>query len=300
MSVEVQRIGNTKDLLGESPCWDADAGALCWIDSLAGLLRRLKPATGELENHRLPAPIGSMALCDSAAAVLALKTGFARYHWATRRLEPLADIGVAHPDVRLNDGKCDPFGNFVAGTMHINRQPGDPILGGLFRLRPDGALEKIAAGFGLTNGPCFSADGRTLYVADSAIRTIFAYDYTPDGPLARPRVFVQTESFGSGPDGAVVDAQDHVWSVLTRIGKLARFAPDGTLERLVDLPATHPTSLCFGGPGLRSLYVTSISRSTHLAGHLPQDGGLFEVRGLPAPGLAPARFADRANAASAA
>ncbi|SFM18736.1 SMP-30/gluconolactonase/LRE family protein [Variovorax sp. OV329] len=303
MTVEVHRIGDTKDLLGESPCWDAASGALCWIDSLAGSLRRLVPSTGELEQHSLPAPIGSMALCEDGSVVVALKTRFARYRWATRELQTLAGIGIEHPDVRLNDGKCDPFGNFVAGTMHINRQPGDAILGGLYRLRPDGSVEQIAPGFGLANGPCFSADGRTLYVADSAIRTIYAYDYAAQGPLGPPRVFVQTESFGSGPDGAAVDAEGHVWTVLTRTGQLARFKPDGTLERLVQLPATHPTSLCFGGPGLSSLYVTSISRSTHLEGRLPQDGGLFELRGLPAPGLAPARFAaaapSRATASAA-
>lgn len=242
--------------------------------------------------HELPAPIGSIALCASGAVIAALKNSFARYDFATRRLETLARIDMDHPDVRLNDGKCDPWGNFLAGTMHINRQPGDAILGGVYRLRPDHAVEHVASGFGLTNGPCFSLDGRTLYVADSTVRTIWAFDYSPEGPLANQRAFVQTEAFGSGPDGATVDAQGFVWTVLTRIGRMGRFAPDGTLDRMVELPATHPTSLCFGGARLESAYVTSISRSTHLAGALPQDGGLFELLGLPAAGVAPHRFAD--------
>jgi sugar lactone lactonase YvrE len=294
MAMAMERIGDTKDLLGESPCWDARTNTLCWIDSMAGALRRLAPASGACETHALPAPVGSIAPCDSGAVVAALKGGFARYDFASRRLEMLAGIGIDHADVRLNDGKCDPWGNFIAGTMHINRENGTPILGGLYRLRPDRSVERIAEGFGLTNGPCFSPDGRTLYVADSAVRTIWACDYAPEGPLAPRRVFVQTEGFGSGPDGATVDAEGFVWTVLTRIGKLARFAPDGTLERMIDVPATHPTSLCFGGPRLDTVYVTSISRSTHLAGPLPQDGGLFALRGLPAAGLAPHRFADGA------
>ncbi|HEX5663372.1 MAG TPA: SMP-30/gluconolactonase/LRE family protein, partial [Xanthomonadaceae bacterium] len=135
-------------------------------------------------------------------------------------------------------------------------------------------------------------DGRTLYVADSAVRTIWAYDYAPEGPLSRQRVFVQTEGFGSGPDGATVDAQGFLWTVLTRIGKITRFAPDGRLDRMVELPATHPTSLCFGGPQFEVAYVTSISRSTHLAGLLPQDGGLFALSGTPAAGMPAHRFAD--------
>jgi sugar lactone lactonase YvrE len=291
-AVAIQRIGETKDLLGESPCWDAHAGAVCWIDSLAGTLHRHWPATGQSEQHSLPAPVGAIALCESGAVVAALKNSFARYDFTTRTLETLARIDVDHPDVRLNDGKCDPWGNFVAGTMHINRQPGDAILGGLYRLRPDRSVECIAGGFGLTNGPCFSLDGKALYVADSGIRTIWAYDYAPQGPLGERRVFVETESLGSGPDGASVDAAGFVWTVLPRTGKMARFAPDGRLDRVVDLPATHPTSLCFGGPHLDVAYVTSISRSTHLAGNLPQDGGLFEVSGLPAAGPSPHRFAD--------
>ena len=292
MAMVIRRVGETKDLLGESPCWDARAQTLCWIDSLAGTLWRLWPATGKIEQHHLPAPIGSIAPCESGAVVAALKNGFGRYDFATRKLEMLAGIDIDHPDVRLNDGKCDPWGNFIAGTMHINRQPGDAILGGLYRLRPDRSVERIADAFGLTNGPCFSLDGRTLYVADSAVRTIWAYDYAPEGPLSNQRVLVQTEDYGSGPDGATVDAQGFVWTVLPRTGKMARFTPDGRLERMVELPATHPTSVCFGGPHFEAAYVTSISKSTHLAGLLPQDGGLFELSGLPAAGLAPHRFAD--------
>lgn len=288
----IRRLGDTKDLLGESPCWDARAQALCWIDSLAGTLWRLWPATGRREQHRLPAPIGSIAPCASGAVVVALKDGFGRYDFATRQLESLARIEVEHPDVRLNDGKCDPWGNFVAGTMHINRQPDDAILGGVYRLRPDGSVERIADGFALTNGPCFSPDGRTLYVADSPLRTVWAYGYAPQGPLSGRRAFVQTDSFGSGPDGATVDAAGFIWTVLPRVGKMARFAPDGRLDQVLELPATHPTSLCFGGPRLDIAYVTSISRSTHLAGDRPQDGGLFEVAGLPAAGLPPHVFAD--------
>ena len=291
-AMEIRRVGETKDLLGESPCWDARAQALCWIDSLAGTLRRLWPASGKAEQHGLPAPLGSIAPCESGAVVAALKNSFARYDFATRKLEILASIDVDHPDVRLNDGKCDPWGNFIAGTMHINRQPGDAALGGLYRLRPDRSVERIASAFGLTNGPCFSLDARTLYVADSTVRTIWAYDYAPEGPLSSQRVFVQTEGYGSGPDGATVDAQGFVWTVLTRIGKIARFAPDGRLDRMVELPATHPTSLCFGGPQFEVAYVTSISRSTHLAGPLPQDGGLFALSGMPAAGTPAHRFAD--------
>lgn len=288
----LREIGRTRDLLGESPCWDERTGAVCWIDSFGGKLRRHWPATGAHDEHSLPAPVGSIVLCDSGAVLAALQHGFARYDFGTRTLSDVARIDTQHPDVRLNDGKCDPWGNLVAGTLHNNRQSSDPILGGVYRLRPGAAPERIAEGFALTNGPCFSPDGRTFYVADSPLRTIWAYDYTPDGPLAGRRVFVQTGACGSGPDGATVDAQGFLWTALPRTGQLARFAPDGSLDRIVDVPATHPTSLCFGGPRYEQAYLTSISRSTHLVGERPQDGALFELDGLPSAGLAPHRFAD--------
>ena len=291
--MDIRRLGETKDLLGESPCWDADAQAVCWIDALAGLLCRLQPEDGALERHALPAPVGSIAPCRGDAVVVALKDSFAHYDFATRELRMLARIPVDHPDVRFNDGKCDPFGNFLAGTMHMNRAAGDRILGGLYRLRPDGSVEQLADDIGFANGPCFSLDGRTLYVADSLERTIWAYDYLPRGPLANKRVFVRTHDLDSGPDGATVDAQGFLWTVLTRTARLARFAPDGTLERLVDVPPTYPASLCFGGPLFATAYLTSISKSARLAGAQPHDGGLFAIDGLPARGMPPHRFDDR-------
>lgn len=293
LEVTPVRLGDSRDLLGESPYWDDATRTLCWIDALAGVLHR-RHADGRTERHALPAPLGSVAPCapgpGGPAAIVALRDGLGRYDFSRRELHVLARIEVDHPDVRLNDGKCDPWGHFITGTLHNNRREGEALLGGLYRLRAEGTLEKLADGFALTNGPCFSLDGRTLYVADSPARTVWAYDYSPDGPLGARRAFAQTDALGSGPDGATVDAQGHVWTVLPRTGQLARYTPAGQLERLLQLPVTHPTSLCFGGPGWRTAFITSISRSTHLTGPLPHDGGLFALEGLPAPGVTAARY----------
>src|SRR5262249_3120961 len=157
--------------------------------------------------------VGSIAPCRTDAVVVALKNTFGRYDFESRRLEILASIPIDRPDVRFNDGKCDPAGNFIAGTMHMNRQPGERVVGGLYSLRPDCNVEQLADDIGFANGPCFSPDGRTLYLADSLERTIWAYDYDPRGPIGNKRVFARTERFDSGPDGATVDTQGYVWSV---------------------------------------------------------------------------------------
>jgi sugar lactone lactonase YvrE len=291
--MNIRRLGDTKDLLGESPCWDTDAQAVCWIDALAGAMFRLQPDDGTLERHALPAPVGSIAPCRGDAVVVALADSFAHYDFASRELRTLARVALDHPHVRFNDGKCDAFGNFLAGTMHLHRAAGERIVGGLYRLRPDGTVDHLADDIGFANGPCFSLDGRTLYLADSLERTIWAYDYAPSRPLASKRVFARTHDLDSGPDGATVDAQGFLWAVLTRTARLARYASDGTLERLVDVPPTYPTSLCFGGPLFATAYLTSISKSARLAGPQPQDGGLFAIDGLPARGMPPHRFDDR-------
>ncbi|WFU27527.1 SMP-30/gluconolactonase/LRE family protein [Bradyrhizobium sp. CB1717] len=289
-AVRIRRLGATRDLLGESPVWDERGQCLYWIDSLAGLIHALDPATGATEQFSVPAPIGSLALRGNGGAVLALRNGFAAYDFDKRALTEGPSIGLDHPKVRLNDGKADPQGNFLAGTMHGDRAPDEAPLGGLYRLDAKGTLQLLETDLAVSNGPCFSPDGRTFYIADSARRIIWAYDYRADGPLANKRVFIDTEALGSGCDGATVDADGHIWSVLVRIGKIARFAPDGEIVRTIDMPVRHPTSVCFGGPDLDVLYVTSISRSHALADDHPDAGGLFAVEGLCVRGLPAHRF----------
>jgi sugar lactone lactonase YvrE len=291
--LRISRIGGTRDQLGESPVWDERTQSLYWIDSLAGLIHKLSPASGASEEFQVPAPIGSLALTHGGGAVLALRHDFAQYDLSTQRLTMGPSIDVEHPMLRLNDGKVDPFGRFVAGTLHGGRAENERPLGGLYRIDASGAIELIEDDLAVTNGPCFSPDGRTFYLADSARRVTWAYDYRREGPLVNKRIFVNTDALGSGGDGATVDADGYVWTVLVRIGAIARFAPDGTLDRTIEMPVRHPTSVAFGGPGLDVLYVTSISRSTNLSDESPEAGGLFAVEGLGVTGLPAQRFGAR-------
>lgn len=287
----ISRIGATKDQLGESPVWDDSAQSLYWIDALAGSIRCLNPCTGAIQTYQVPTPIGSLALQRNGGAILALRNQFARYDFDRCVLTPGVSIGLDHPMLRLNDGKVDPYGRFLAGTMHGGRAENEPPLGGLYRLDASGGLDQLETDLAVTNGPCFSPDGRTFYLADSARRIIWAYDYGRDGPLANKRVFANTDGLNSGPDGATVDSEGFLWSVLVRIGTIARFAPDGTIVRTIEMPIRHPTSVSFGGANLDILYVTSISRSTNLSDDSPHAGGLFAIEGLGVKGLPAQTFA---------
>jgi L-arabinonolactonase len=283
--IRITRVGTTRDRLGEGPIWDAETQCLFWIDSLAGVVHRLDPVSAERQDYAVPAPIGSMSLCRSGGAILSLQDGFHRHDFASGRTTPFAPLGLGHPNVRLNDGKTDRQGRFLAGTMHLHRGEEEPVVGGLFRLNPDGTVTPLVGDIATSNGPCFSPDGRTLYLADSPRRVIWCFDYGDGLPTGR-RTLVDLASLDTAPDGATVDAEGHLWVALVRSGEIGRFDPTGRLVQRIRMPVRHPTSLNFGGPELDVLFVTSISASHRLTDPAPGAGGLFAVTGLGVSGLA--------------
>jgi sugar lactone lactonase YvrE len=114
-------------------------------------------------------------------------------------------------------------------------------------------------------------------------------------------LFADTSALGSGPDGATVDAEAHLWVALVMKGQLARFRPDGSLERLLDLPTPHPSCPCFGGAELDTLYVTSLSDTGNtIKTDDPRAGRLLAVYGTGVRGLPEARFADSGRSAAGA
>ena len=205
---------------------------------------------------------------------------------------PLATLEPDLPDNRLNEGCVAPDGSFWVGTMQNNlTDAGAPkdmtaSSGALWRVAPDGAISRLTPSeYGITNTLAWTGDGRLL-VADTLANTIYQFDHGADG-LYNRRVFAAGLSRGF-PDGSTLDAEGFLWNCRVAGGScLARYAPDGTLDRLVDLPCSWPTSCAFGGPDLATLFVTS-ARFTltpeHLAAH-PEEGAPFAfepgVTGLP-------------------
>ncbi len=292
MALEIERLGEVTCDLGENPLWDPVDGVLYWVDSRAPAIFRLDPASGAMRQWTLAAKtIGSMALRAGGGAVVALDSGFHLFDFATGALERVADPEAGLARTRFNDGKVDRRGRFISGTID-DAEDKAPVCG-LYRLDPDLTVSKLDDGIITTNGPCWSPDSRTLYLADSQILTIFAYDYDLEtGTVANKRPFVVTREFRAAPDGATVDAEGFLWTALVIGGKLGRFAPDGRLDRLVEMPVRYVTSVMFGGPDLETLYVTSIGGE--LNGRMakePEAGGLFAVRGLGVRGLPETRFA---------
>jgi len=285
--MKIQRLGDLKLALGECPVWH---GQQLWLlDCRQGLILALDPATGRVTaRHEAPAPLGSFAFNGEGddCIVLSLKEEIAALNLRTGQLRALARIDASHPDLRLNDGISLSDGSFVTGTMHVFREAGEPPLGGLYRLDTGLRLHKLDEGIGITNGPCVNPLNARLHVADSAARVIYSYAIAADGTLADKQVFVRTDAHGSGPDGCAFDSEGGLWTALVRTGALARFDMQGRLTHRIDLPVAHPSALCFGGPGMADLFVTSISDSGRLSASGPLDGAVLKLTGLGFRGLA--------------
>lgn len=278
-------------LLGEGPVWDVAEQALFFLDIGQSRIHRFSPSDDGLKTWTTPRGPGAMALRSNGGAVVAMQDEVSTLDFATGDFQTIAVAGTQHPDALFNDGKVDRQGRFIIGSCSTRRDDASPI-GGIYRLDPDGALNRLAGDIKSSNSPCFSPDGGTLYFSDSYRHTIFAFDYdTATGDIGPRRVFATTGALGGMPDGATVDSDGLVWVAIIHGAKVAAFRPDGGLERIVDLPVALPGSVMFGGEGLDRLFVPTID--PRYFGNPSQDGAgyLYVVEGLGVRGLPEPRFA---------
>ncbi|MDE0780394.1 MAG: SMP-30/gluconolactonase/LRE family protein [Alphaproteobacteria bacterium] len=282
-------------ILGESPVWSVDEQVLYWLDIKAPSLHRYDPASGKDEAWPVAQEIGSIALRAGGGLVGALRDGFAYLTPGEDRLEWIGNPEPGRPESRLNDGRVDRQGRFWAGSMHDPEGPPqsyferEPV-GAFYRLDGDGSIHRMIEGILVSNGLCWSPDGTRMYAADSPTRTIRTWSYDPEtGNICDEQVFVTIpeEPDRGTPDGATVDAEGGVWIAEFRGSRITRFYPDGTEDRMIELPVSSPTCPMFGGLDLRTLYVTSakIMLSPDELGREPLAGALFAldvgIAGLP-------------------
>jgi sugar lactone lactonase YvrE len=278
--VEPRLAADSADRLGESPQWDAAAGLIWWVDFYGPTLHRLDPATGERRDWTLPgSTVGAALLAGGGTLLVALDQGLCRFDAADGSATHWLDPEGGREGVGLNDAKLDRQGRLWIGSF--DRREREPR-GLLHRIDRAGRHAVADSGFVVCNGPAFSPDGRTLYFSDTLGRRLLAYPLDPaSGQLGERRLFATIDE--GHPDGLTVDAEGFVWCAHYGGGRLSRFAPDGALERQLLLPVSNPTSLCFGGPELATLYVTTARDGADPAAE-PLAGGLlaFEpgVRGI--------------------
>ncbi len=273
--------------VGESPVWHPEEQCLYWIDIQGKQIHRFYPASGRNETFALPEIVTSIALRAAGGLVLTLKKDFALFDPATSQLERLAAVESDLPNNRFNDGKCDPQGRFWAGTMDAVHWSSPA--GHLFRLDANRSVTTMQTDVICSNGSGWSPDGRTMYYTESFRYAVFAYDFDGgDGTIANRRIFASIDKDSGGfPDGMTVDSDGFVWSNVVGLGEIHRYDPQGKLERIIKLPVPRATDCTFGGPDLKTLYITT-ARETMTPEQLaaaPLSGSLFavacDVRGMP-------------------
>ena len=290
MNIDI--VLDVKTMLGEGPLWDVDQQRLYWIDTLGQRIFRVTADGRELRSWLVPAPIGSMALTrDASAAIVALASGVHTIDFATGEASLITHPEEGLATNRLNDGKVDRRGRFVFGSMDTSEADRS---GRLYSLAPDMTLSVLDDKLICSNGPCWSPDDDVFYFSDTWSGEIWAYDYDITmGKVSNRRSFasIETSPVG-GYDGSTVDSEGFLWNALVYDGKIVRFAPDGTVDRVIDMPVKKVTSVMFGGPELDVLYVTTMARPP--LPRFPEDpiqaGSLYAITGLGVVGVPEPRF----------
>jgi sugar lactone lactonase YvrE len=297
-------ITTEPDGLSESPFWHPQENRLYWVDIPGRRLARLSiqgqmQAQGAVEYWPMAEEPGCIAPVQGGGLIVALRDGI---HLAREWGGPLQLLAPAPYDttrMRFNDGKCDAQGRFWAGSLY---EPKDQALGALYRLDRQG-LHAMMDGVVTANGLAWSPDGRTAYWADTAAHQVRAFDFDmASGQLSAGRVFHQMApkpagwvwgeaashaAYGGRPDGAAVDSEGCYWSAQYEGQRLVRLSPNGDVLAEVATPVPCPTMSCFGGPDLKTLFITTSrqGRSDQELAHYPSAGCVFamrvEVAGLP-------------------
>jgi len=278
--------------LGEGTCWSPRQQALWWVDILGRTLHRYRPGDGARQSWSFDEEISAVAeRADAPGLVMTLRRGLASF-------DPDADATVRYlqmpeqepPGNRFNDGKCDAAGRFWGGTMDFAcKLP----TGALYRFGPGGECVRHELGFAVTNGPTWSRDGRTMYFNDTTRGVVCAFDFDPvPGALSNRREWLRFAAGDGFPDGMTADAAGRLWIAHWGGSCISCHDPESGAElgRLT-LPASQITNCCFGGPELRTLYITSarVDLSAAQLDREPLAGGLFAIE-LDAAGVAPSLF----------
>jgi sugar lactone lactonase YvrE len=245
------------DVLGETPLWCERTQSLLWLDIDSGRLQRFHPVSGRHDVFSFEQRyVGSLALThDPAIVLLGIDLGLYHFHMGSGELRLLCQVEAPALDNRLNDGRCDGRGRFWVGTMDNQLHRAN---GAFYRIDPDGAVHRQFGDVIVSNTVALSPAQDRLYFSDTRRFTTWVYDLDlAAGALSHRRIFVDHGGTRDRPDGACTDSQGYLWNAIFAAGRVVRFAPDGQVDRVIELPVANPTCVCLGGPQLRTLYITT-------------------------------------------
>lgn len=283
-SVKVECVVNPSTLLGEGPVWEESDQKLLFVDIVGQKIHRWSPSTNQIQSVGTDDTVGFAVPRRSGGYAAGVGLGMVALDWSTQETTALAKVDQDKPNNRLNDGKVDPAGRLLAGTMLRKDFAAGKKTGSLFSLAPDLTLTKLLGQVDISNGMDWSLDQKTMFYIDSLSLSVDAFDYSVvTGQLDNRRVVYRMNEGEGCPDGMTLDADGRLWVACFDGGRVLNIDPaTGVRLRTVPLPATKVTSCCFGGPDYADLFVTSASvdLSESELKQQPNAGGTFRVRGL--------------------
>jgi sugar lactone lactonase YvrE len=292
MTLDFETVNDVQCELGESPVYDDRRQVLWYCDIVRRLLIRYSPGDNTTRSWSFDSDVGSLGLARSGRVVVALRHEVGLFDPETGDFQRIAEIEPG-AETRCNDGKVGPDGAFWVGTMDDRDVPVKEPLGTLYRVTMKGAEKKIE-GVIISNGLAFSPDGSAMFHSDSRGKWIdrWAFDAKIGAISSRRRIVDLDDAMGR-PDGGATDAEGCYWSAGVSAARLNRFSPDGKLMASYPVPVAAPTMPCFGGPDLKTLFVTSLrtGRAPELLAKYPLTGTLIAARSEVA-GCPVARFDD--------
>ncbi|MFJ1747595.1 SMP-30/gluconolactonase/LRE family protein [Streptomyces sp. NPDC088116] len=261
---------------GEGPNWDTNTGQLRIVDMLAGDILTFD-ADGAYERQRVGDVAAAWRSRRSGGIVAAAERGFvliAADGTVTRGDELWSDTRV-----RMNEGGCDPAGNFYCGSMAYDARPG---AGSVYRLTPGGDISVAHTGVTISNGLAWAPDGSFAYYVDTPTQSVARVTVDPStGRFSTPEPWVAIDRRDGSPDGITVDAEGGVWVALWGGSAVRRYTADGTLDEVVEVNARQVSACSFGDDDYGRLFITT-SRQDVADGDDPAAGAVFTVR----PGIA--------------
>ncbi len=238
----------------EGPVWSEESQSLYWTDIGSRTLMSLDPRSGRVARRAMRGKVCSLAFRERGGLLIAFEKSLCFFDLETGLDRQIAEVESDLPTTRLNDGRCDRQGRFVVGGFDSSEKG----LSSAYRLDVDLSLHRLFGGLSSANSTCFSLDGRTMYYADTPQAVIWAFDYDPDtGEPGNRRVFCDFRGQPGVPDGSMIDADGCLWNAQWNGGRVVRYRPDGSIDRVLEVPCRNPTSLAFGGTALDTLFITT-------------------------------------------
>lgn len=277
MIAQAELAIESQALVGECPCWHQEKQLLYWVDILKKQFHIHNPKTEKNLTINVGEFIAGVAPRNNGEVILGLQSGLASLNLETEEISILARPEDYTPSHRFNDGKCDPVGRFLAGTMAVDETEG---AGSLYSLDKHLHVRKLLDNLSISNGMGWSPDYSTMYLIDSPTQKVFAFDYdVTTGNISNQRVAVTIpEGF---PDGMTVDTEGNIWVALWAGFKVTRWNPyTGKLLQSISVPAPNVTSCAFGGSNLKELYITTARKDLNEAALnlYPHAGSVFRVK----------------------